>query len=56
MFATVDIVGIMIKDKVDADKPEDIMYYIKHVLQYLKFTLRPCSLLDLEKCRSTKSQ
>ena len=56
MFATVDIVGIMIKDKVDADKPEYIMYYIKHVLQYFEFTLRPCSLLDLEKCRSTKSQ
>ena len=36
MFATVDIVGIMIKDKVDADKPEYIMYNIKHVLQYFE--------------------
>ena len=36
MFATVDIVGIMIKDKVEADKPEYIMYYIKHVLQYFE--------------------
>ena len=36
MFATVDIVGIMIKDKVDADKPEYIMYYIKHVLQFFE--------------------